>query len=98
MGDLKAPADTQEAFINEGENFYAGVEKGANTLEFICNYNNHDPAFYSDNMVSTHGTDRNWGKAMTITEGSEIESIELLLGTEIEWEKYFPQDDEEASD
>lgn len=98
MGDLKNPAHTQEALANEKENFYAGTGEGANTLEFICNYNNNNTDFYSDNMVSTRGTDRNWGKALTITEGAEITSIELLIDTEIEWEKYFEQNDEEAFD
>lgn len=94
MGDLKDPLHTKESLQMEGENFYAGSGKGANTLEFFCNYLNENPMAYSENMSGKKGCDVNLGEARTVTEGSKIEKIDLLLDVEIEWENYYEDEDE----
>ena len=71
----------------EGKNYYAGYGDSANTLEFICNYLNKNTENYSENMSGSKGSD-----AYTITEGASISEIDLLIGKEIEWEKYFEND------
>lgn len=40
-------------------------------------------------MYGSQGSDANLGKAYTITEGTSIFEIDLLIGKEIEWEEYF---------
>ena len=94
MGDAKDEAHTGESKANEGENFYAGEGNGANTLEFICNYDNRNSDYYSDNMDKEkgNGNDRNWGKGNTIMEGASITDIGLIDGVEIDWEAYFEVD------
>ena len=43
-------------------------------------------------MIISGSTDRTLGKAMTITNGEKITNIELLVGTEINWEEYYEQE------
>lgn len=92
MGDLKDPQHTKTAMEQEGKNYYAGYGDSANTLEFICNYLNKNTENYSENMSGSKGSDANRGNAYTITEGASISEIDLLIGKEIEWEKYFEND------
>ena len=77
----------------EGKNYYAGEGGSANTLEFICNYNNKNSEVFSSNMVNETGTDRNAGKAKSIMEGASIIKIELMLDYEIDWESYFKEEE-----
>lgn len=94
MGDLKDPLHTKESLQIEGKNFYAGSGESANTLEFLCNFLNKNPIAYSENMGGIHGCDANLGEARTVTEGSKIAKIDLLLDVEIEWENYYENENE----
>ena len=93
QGDVKAEEHTVESKNEEGKNYYAGEGGSANTLEFICNYNNKNSEFFSSNMVNETGTDRNAGKANSIMEGASIIKIELMLDYEIDWESYFKEEE-----
>ena len=93
QGDVKAEQHTAESRNEEGKNYYAGEGDSANTLEFICNYNNKNSEFFSSNMVNETGTDRNAGKANSIMEGASIIKIELMLDYEIDWESYFKEEE-----
>ena len=85
LGDLKAPRDTKESMEKEGENYYAGEGNSANVLEFICNFNNYDKNFYTENMSYVKGSDRYNGNANKVTNGEMITKIELITDFEINW-------------
>ena len=93
QGDVKAEEHTVESKSEEGKNYYAGEGGSANTLEFICNYNNKNSEFFSSNIVNETGTDRNAGKANSIMEGASIIKIELMLDYEIDRESYFKEEE-----